>query len=434
MIIIASQRGGAAKLAAHLLNDRDNDHVELYEVNGFMSETLDGALQEARAQSMGTRCDQHLFSVSLNPPETEKVDTSIFEKAISRIEERMNLQDQPRVIVFHEKEGRRHAHCVWSRIDTQEMKAINLPYYKNKLMEISKQLYLEQGWKLPRGLIDREHSNPLNFTRAQWEQAKRLDDDPRVIKAALKECWAVSDSKIAFESTLKQHGYYLAKGDRRGFVAVDWRGQIFSVSKWLDVKTKALKERLGDPAQLPSVAETITKTDKQLVERMKGFTADIKQNTRARMEPLLEQKSRMKARHRAERQNLGETQKQRWEQESENRQVRLNKGLRGLWNHLTGQHGRIKNQNEQEAWQAFVRDRGQRDSLIQRQLEERRALGRDISHVRHERDKDIEHLKTMIFSALPPEMKVRLQEQFKERQSRQNTPSQRHVHDFDLSM
>lgn len=32
MIIIASQRGGAAKLAAHLLNDRDNDHVELHEI------------------------------------------------------------------------------------------------------------------------------------------------------------------------------------------------------------------------------------------------------------------------------------------------------------------------------------------------------------------------------------------------------------------
>jgi hypothetical protein len=28
------------------------------------------------------------------------------------------LNGQPRVIVFHEKNGRRHAHCVWSRIST----------------------------------------------------------------------------------------------------------------------------------------------------------------------------------------------------------------------------------------------------------------------------------------------------------------------------
>lgn len=39
MIIIAFQRGGAAKLAAHLVNDRNNDHVEFHEVNGFMAES-----------------------------------------------------------------------------------------------------------------------------------------------------------------------------------------------------------------------------------------------------------------------------------------------------------------------------------------------------------------------------------------------------------
>jgi len=31
MIIKASQRGGGRKLAAHLMNERDNEHVELHE-------------------------------------------------------------------------------------------------------------------------------------------------------------------------------------------------------------------------------------------------------------------------------------------------------------------------------------------------------------------------------------------------------------------
>lgn len=31
---------------------------------------------------------------------------------------------QPRAVVFHEKENRRHCHVVWSRIDTEAMKAI----------------------------------------------------------------------------------------------------------------------------------------------------------------------------------------------------------------------------------------------------------------------------------------------------------------------
>lgn len=84
----------------------------------------------------------------------------------------------------------------------------------------------------------------------------------------------VSDSREAFENALEQYGYTIAKGDRRGFVAIDWRGKVFSLSKWLNVKTKVLKERLGDSEQFPGIAETTARIDKQLVERLKNFTAD----------------------------------------------------------------------------------------------------------------------------------------------------------------
>ena len=49
MIIKASQRGGGRKLAAHLMNDRDNEHVELHEVRGFVSDDLHGAFLEVEA-------------------------------------------------------------------------------------------------------------------------------------------------------------------------------------------------------------------------------------------------------------------------------------------------------------------------------------------------------------------------------------------------
>ncbi|MEM7619881.1 MAG: hypothetical protein AAF228_05380 [Pseudomonadota bacterium] len=112
---------------------------------------------------MGTRCHQHLFSLSLNPPESESVAAEVFEKAIADTENTLGLKDQPRVIIFHEKEGRRHAHCVWSRIDSREMKAVHLPHYKRKLKDISKRLYLEHGWRMPDGLRNKDLRNPLNF-------------------------------------------------------------------------------------------------------------------------------------------------------------------------------------------------------------------------------------------------------------------------------
>lgn len=167
---------------------------------------------------------------------------------------------------------------------------------------------------------------------------------------------------------------------------------------------------------------------------MQGFSVDIRQKSHTHTEPLLEQKARMKTRHQSERENLAEIQKQRWQQESEDRQARLSTGIRGLWNRLTGQHSQVTEQNELEAWQAVVRDRQQRDELIQRQLEERQALQVDIKDVRQVQENEIEHLKTIMFSALPADMKARLQVHFEQSQSAQSNQSPSHNNDYDLSM
>lgn len=108
MILKASQRSGAAALADHLMNSLDNDHIELLETRGFMAEDLHGAFAEAHAISKATRCRQFLFSLSLNPPQEHVASEDPFWDAADRIEERLGLGGQPRAIVIHEKEGRRH--------------------------------------------------------------------------------------------------------------------------------------------------------------------------------------------------------------------------------------------------------------------------------------------------------------------------------------
>ncbi len=230
MILKGNQRAGGSQLASHLLNVADNEHVTVHEMRGFISEDLHGAFNETYAISQGTRCKQFLFSLSLNPPESEIVPVNAFDKAIARIEEKLGLVEQPRAIVFHEKEGRRHAHCVWSRIDVDEMKAINLPHYKLKLCDISRELYLENDWRMPRGLANNEERDPLNFTLAEWQQAKRTGVDPRKVKEAIQDAWAISDSVSAFDYALKERGFRLAQGNRRGHVAVDIDGTVFAVS------------------------------------------------------------------------------------------------------------------------------------------------------------------------------------------------------------
>lgn len=256
MILKGSERRGGQDLAAHLMRLDDNEHIELHELRDFAGDNLKEAFKEAEAISRGTRCRNYLFSLSLSPPEQEQVAVEVFEAAIARVEERLNLSGQPRAIVFHEKEGRRHAHCVWSRIDTETMTARQLPFFKNKLMEVSRDLYLEHGWKMPRGMIDAQARNPTNFTLAEWQQAKRQGMDPRWTKAVLQDCWSASDSRKAFEASLQSRGFWLAKGDRRSFVVIDHLGEVHSLPRMLNAKAKDVRARLGEENHLPSVEAT----------------------------------------------------------------------------------------------------------------------------------------------------------------------------------
>jgi hypothetical protein len=254
VIFVGSQRSGAKDLALHLMKE-ENDHVTIHEVRGFASEDLLSALREAEALSKGTRCKQYLFSLSLNPPPGESVDTQTFEAAIDRAEEKLGLVGQPRAIVFHEKEGRRHAHAVWSRIDADEMRAVPLPFTHRKLLDLSRELYLEHRWRMPDGLAKSGARDPVNFNLAEWQQAKRASSDPKTIKLDFMEAWAVSDSKASLNQALKERGFILAQGDRRGFVAVDRQGEVYALARWSGIKTKDVKARLSDPKDLPTVEE-----------------------------------------------------------------------------------------------------------------------------------------------------------------------------------
>lgn len=374
MILKGNQRAGGGQLAAHLMNLRDNDHVTVHELRGFVSNDLHGAFNEAYAVSRGTRCKQFLFSLSLNPPETADVPVEAFEQAIASIEKRLGLADQPRAIVFHEKNGRRHAHCVWSRIDADEMKAINLPHYKMKLRDVSRDLYLEHGWRLPRGLIDPGQRDPLNVAQDEWQQALRIEADPKKLKQTFIDCWTASDCRISLEAALADHGLYLARGERRGYVAVDGRGEIYSLSRWTGKKSKELKDRLGPPEKLRSIEET----KKLIAQRLDATTTEIGTAARKRKEKELASykvlRDELVAEQRVQRSQLAEQQRGRATLERNERQARMPKGLRALWARITGAYRALQKDIEREAAACDRRDRLELAELIKAQLTERREL------------------------------------------------------------
>lgn len=373
MILKGNARGGAKDLAAHLMKE-ENEHVELYELRGFASESLMGALNEAYAISRGTRCKQFLYSLSLNPPETEVVPIEEFEAAINRVEEQLGLTGQPRAIVFHEKEGRRHAHAVWSRIDVHEMKAVQLSYDRTRLKEISRELFLEHGWKMPHGLSDSRNRDPRNFTLAEWQQAKRTGQDAREIKAAIQDAWAVSDSLASFSHALEELGFKLARGNKNRIVAVGLHGDVHAIARQTGQKAKDVKARLGNPKDLPSVedaqqsfAQDMGHTLAAMQERLRSVNTQYEESYTNRRDTMVQS-------HRIERKTLLQTQETRNLEDAKARQARFRKGLGGIWDRLRGEHKRIRLLNEREAEEAVKRDRSEKEQLVQKQLAERRHL------------------------------------------------------------
>ena len=396
MILYASQRGRSAELAAHLLNGEQNEHVTIHDIRGFVSQDLAEALREAYAISRGTRCRQFLFSLSLNPPDYADVPVEDFEAAIAEIEKRLNLVMHPRIIVFHEKNGRRHCHAVWSRIDADKMVAVRMSHFKRKLMEVSQLLFLKHGWKLPKGMQKGQKRSPLHLTREEYRQAVRLAEDPQALKAMFKASWERSDSKETFIRALEENGFLLARGDRRGFVAIDVKGGIYSLTRWLDLGTRDLKSRLGAPETLPDIGQAKAYLALRMTENLNRFIAEAKTQAATKRTPLVQELRTTVTGQRQERQSLIDAQQTRWQQETRQRTARLYSGVAGIWQRITGEYQKIKAINEAEAKAGLARDRKELHGLIRSHLLERQELQKTVLFYREEHRIEVFRLRQEI--------------------------------------
>jgi len=270
-----------------------------------------------------------------------------------------------------------------------EMKAIDLPFFKNRLMEISKQLYLDHGWQMPKGFIAKHLKNPLNFTRSEWEQAARTGQNPKAIKSSLQECWATSDNKKSFEQALQKRGYYLAKGDRRGFVVIDINSEV---------SVKDVKNNI------------ITKVSKIY----NGFLLEQSKDHQKDLLPLLKIKQVMTAQHRKDRAAQKSYQDNRWQKEELKRVSRIRKGFKGLWDKLNGKYWKQRKSNEIETRQCDERDKAEREHLIKKQLIQRQNLQVRLTQLqlKHEKDRlqlirDLSHMARTKDKAKPEFSKLK---------------------------
>jgi len=405
VIPFASERGNGADLAAHLQNVEDNEYIELADVRGAVAQDLHGAFAEWEAQARAlTRCSNYLFSLSINPDELQgRITREAYLDYIDRVEAKNGIAGQPRAVVFHIKDGREHCHVVWSRIDAEAGKAINLPFYKDKLMMVSREFARDHGLQLPDGYYAHE--------RRQWRRNRQLSRYDSIKQketgitheqrmAAVTEAWRSSDTGAAFVHALEERGYVLARGaNGTRPVLVDIYGHTYALTRMIDdpaVKTKHVRERLGAdyaPGELKSVEElqALAKDRRQAIEDFEKARRESEQvallirkqnDRRAELEGKIAMLGTAQAARRqmldadqlAARRNLRADLVAELRHRRVTRSQNRPRGLAAFLGKVTGISLAIKKLHGYRDRQCIKAYRADRDTLIRRQADERAAF------------------------------------------------------------
>lgn len=152
------------------------------------------------------------------------------------------------------------------------MKAVQLSHDRQKLRAVAREIAQEFGHKLPSGLAKNRAGNRFDGNSSvvgarEWGQAEqsglKADDRRADITAAYKNSISGKD----FFEALEERGYFLARGDKRGFVVLDRAGQVHSLPRQINgARTKEVREKLSPltPDNLPSVKQVRRRLDDEL--------------------------------------------------------------------------------------------------------------------------------------------------------------------------
>ena len=228
------------------------------------------------------------------------------------------------------------------------MVAINMSFDKDKLRGVARGLFIEHGWKMPLGFVKTDWRNPHNFTLEEWQQAKRVGKDAKKLKAMFQERWAISDSRTSFANALAEQGFILAKGDRRGIVAVDHDGEAYAITRWVGLKAKQVRARLGEPDSLPTVAAAHKKAAKLVISRLEDLEQEqnrLAEEAKQTAEQNLQAKTAIQRRQRL---HLRQDQARRERHAEKKREARLRGGLLGFIDRFTGRRKKTLALNQAE--------------------------------------------------------------------------------------
>lgn len=266
MIIKGSSRS-IDRLAAHLTarSARENEAV-------VFLEGCDGPVDLARRLSEfaavihgGTRSRRpvHHASLSLSADEAFDLGDERWIESVDTLERHLGLDGHQRVVIGHQKKGRRHVHAVWCRAHptTGRIPSDSWGFRKNEAAARE----LERRWstKPVAGFHSpREPGSPApkraRKSHDDWQAECRTGVQVDDVAAILQFAWDGSDNGRAFAAALRRDGRLCLALGRRGVVSVETRtGTPHSLARRLGLRAAEVNTKLDDldTTTLPSVEE-----------------------------------------------------------------------------------------------------------------------------------------------------------------------------------
>ena len=275
MILKGRARADGGKLAAYLLSTK-NEEVRVLDLRGTCAEerNAQGLLQslgEMNELGKMTRAKSSLFHLAINPSDRDRMTAQGWQTAVEKAEKALGLQGQARAVVSHLYQGKEHLHVVWSRVDVEARKCVELPFSHRKLCQAAREIEIDLGLQQTPDRARGAHRLKQHVKDIQAQQDARSVTPRAELNATVAKAWNEAGSAPEFKAQIEAAGLQLAHG-KRGVVVMNEALIPHSIPRCVEgIKLKEVHERLGELLpDLPKVEELQAARAREKRETQKG--------------------------------------------------------------------------------------------------------------------------------------------------------------------
>ena len=316
MIIKGGSRSNGAQLGRYLMETGENVEVKVLELPGS-ARSVPEAVRDMERMGKATRGEKVLYHAQINPNPGELMWEGDWIRSVDILAGKLGMEGQPRVIVYHLKEGylegaREHAHVVFQRTDVEKGRLISDSHNYRKHEAASRQIERELGHE-PVPTVDRGTS----YTQEEARKARQLPApirlirregsaqptyvpdgqygplrsgrgaNPKEVRAFVTMAYQRARGPEEFRFFLRKADLHLSVGERRAFALIDGAGQDYTLARMVHgARTSDLKRFLGlIVEELPQQQEMQEWMQSMTLYNQPNFVPDPEQLSTGRFEP-----------------------------------------------------------------------------------------------------------------------------------------------------